>query len=101
MVVLFVLIVHVFREIDLRIALEHIRQIDGDGHAQAAGRLSRQGTSRLGHRPDEQHRLHHQHGGEEGDHAKRDSPVEASVPTRLHLLTKMLIPNSESRVANP
>ncbi len=78
--VLRVLIAHVARQVGLRIPLEDARQIERDGHAQTRRRLSRQGSSRLRHDPDEQDRLHDQHRGEEADHAERDAPIQASVP---------------------
>jgi hypothetical protein len=76
--VLRILFLDVSSEVGLRIALEHVRQIERDGHAEASGRLSRQAASRLRDDPDEQHRLHDEHRREKGDDAQRDSPVEAA-----------------------
>jgi hypothetical protein len=82
--VLGVLLADVLREIGLRIALEKIREIEGDAHPQPPGRLARQRPAELRHRPDEQHRLHDEHRRQERHDADCDAPIETAVPGGGH-----------------
>ena len=75
-----VLIAHVLRQIGLRLAIEQIRQIEGDRLTQTRRRLARQRSSGLRYGPDEEYRLHDEHRGEKRNHAERDSPVQTAVP---------------------
>jgi hypothetical protein len=80
MVVLRVLITQVLREIGVRVALEHVRQIERDGLAESKRRLSRQRSTGLRDHPHEEHRLHHEHRGEKGHDANGDPPVKTAIP---------------------
>ena len=97
--VLRIFVADVARDVELRLALERVAQIERDGIGEAIRRLSRQRPSRLRHDPGEEHGLHHEHRGEEDDQADRDPPVQAFVPMLpLHGASLNPILEAESRI---
>ncbi len=95
------LLVHVVRDVGRRIAFERGGEVVGHRLREGVRRLAGQRAARSRDDPGVEHRLHHEHCGEEHHEAERDAPVEAAVPLHQNWdPNQMLIPNPESTIAS-
>ena len=87
-----VLIVHVARDVEARIAADGLREVEGKRLREPIRELARKRRTGLFDHPDKEDGLHDEHGGQAGHEADRDFPVKALIPAGRHGVGFHLLP---------